>query len=87
MKKEKEGTVEGPFDILQTLFAFKGFAICFFRMSRFFGAVVSNEDGLSVAFVFFSPVSTGVNCTQYVFCHEGSPPLIVVGIINQLAIE
>lgn len=65
------------------LFAFEGFAICLFRLCRLLGAVVSNKDRLGVAFVLFSPVGARINCAQYVFCHEGSPPLVVVGNINR----
>lgn len=80
--------MEGSFIFCKdSLFAFEGFAICFLRLCRLLGAVVSNEDRLSVAFVLFSPVGARINCAQYVFCHEGSPPLVVVGNINRQEIN
>jgi hypothetical protein len=81
MKKKKKEPWRVPSGIY--LFTFESFAICFFCAFWFLGAVESYEDRFSAAFVLFCPVGAGVNFTNYVFCHEGSPPLIVIDSIIQ----
>jgi len=83
IKQEKKEPWRAPSD--NTLFTFECFAVCFFSANGFFGAVESNKDGISTTFVLFCPVCAGVYFANNVFCHEGSPPLIVIdNIFNEL---